>query len=239
MDSKIMPKIKNYPRGNPTILETKQKLDAYIQKKLADGVSALTKQRHVVSDLYQSVLNDILSTKRNEGIQKLIEWVGNKDNRVALSDIISCYSRQIHNIIGNEEIYPSIEKEIETKSRAILQQLQKDVLMYSDDTSSKKVFPGMCFIVQIAEQDNTLHIKCGLWSVSGTFDDAETLFSRFVSYVKSEIANIQDVRSHSAELQIHSKNLRYVQIADLRDKLKAVLGSESKITDSFLKNTDI
>lgn len=228
--------------------ETQAKLEQTIVSKLKNGGKELARQEEMVDLEYDSVVREMSALETGKSVSFLERWLGLGDGHVSLEQIRKRYEERVKTAFneGMTRDYPGlfdrVSKEIEIRSRAILQRISTVNEAKEDSPALTPVKTVRC-VIRINAENERLSVKLGKkeWTGSLRKEDYKTTEEKITSGV---IAEIQRISAENAaknekfrlEVQVLVLNgkIYYEFVANLRETLrKRLSGSSPQVSDSL------
>ncbi len=228
--------------------ETQAKLEQTIVSKLKNGGKELARQEELVDMEYESVIREMSALETGKSVSFLERWLGLGDGHVSLDQIRKRYEERVATAFneGMTRDYPGlfdrVSKEIEIRSRAILQRISTVNEAKKDSPALTPVKTVRC-VIRINAENERLSVKLGKkeWTGSLMKEDYKTTEEKITSGVIAEIQRISAENSAKnekfrLEVQVLVLNgkIYYEFVANLRETLrKRLSGSSPQVSDSL------
>ena len=236
--SRTIPELAARPADVPLLREAAEKLDGMIRKTLASGVVVLEKQRQALNDVYDTVVNEMRGKLYSGRRSWLAEWFGLEDESVSFEEIRDRYRELVREKEGGEKgLFPTIEEEIEVRARAILQELQETAEAKQPEVTAARELPLIQYTVRLEESREKLVVRLGSWSMSERAADAGKLWDALIEELHRRMAEVASPARFEIRILVNGETIRYIQVAELRDKLRAVVGEDARVSDAYGRET--
>ncbi len=227
--------------------ETQSKLEQTISAKLKNGSRELARQEELVDMEYESVVQEMSVLETANSVSFLESWLG-LDGHVTLDQIRKRYEERVRTAFNEEtkreypELFGKVSKEIEIRSRAILQRISTVSETKKNTPASKQMKTVRC-VIRINAENDRLSVKLGgkEWTGSLRKEDYQATEESVASGVIEEIQRISAENAAKnekfrLEVQVLVLNgkIYYEFVANLRETLRRKLsGASPQVSDSL------
>ncbi|GEM_PF-3618949 len=230
---KTLPAVADRPKSDEVLFsETEVKIEAAMQKKFAAESRRLKAQLQAVDDFYRHVTDECRKIKQqhSDNDQSFWQWLfGITPDALTLEKVIEVYEEKVVQA-SSKPLFPAAKHEIDIRSRAILQLLQKPAskkeVTLQDEEKQVKAFTLV--IGGTSDTDGTLQL--GSWQAE--MSDKQASANAVAAEVKRQIEG-QNV-SVILAIEVTNAELTYRRVAELREALQELL-PDAMVQDSYRK----
>lgn len=238
--SQTVPELASRPADVPLLREAAEKLDRMIRKTLASGVAVLEKQRQAISDVYDTVINEMRRKQYSGRRSWLAEWFGLEEERVSFGEIRERYRELVRDSgEGEKGLFPTVEEEIDVRARAILQELQEMAEAKQREKSSTEELPLIQYTVRLEENRGRVIVRLGSWSASKRAAETGKLWEELQEELRRCMAEVAAPARFEIRILVNGERILYVQVAELRDRIREVVGEGAPVSDACGRDGEI
>jgi hypothetical protein len=232
------------------LAETHEMINQLIIKRLQKEVTFLENQQKQTKHIYDTLLNEV--SRLNDPAQKIqliLETFSLTRDDLSVEQIALSYQGLVQRQSVAENLFPMVIADIQVRSLAILQMIQNEMKEQErrekqekipeesreDSEMQKKI--SLEFSIGIKESGNNFIVYVNTWQQSGSKADAAKLGDNMLNHIRKTLQEAAGpgivIDEIKVQMAVNGPEIRYQFVAQLREKLKQVLGEQIEIQDFY------